>query len=80
MDANCWQLAQWLMRIKDPTKLGLVAVKPAAAHIDANTGAPVAGSGPSGDSTKATCGVEPVSSRQLRGTLIGLGTAPIPWS
>lgn len=80
MDANCRQLAPWLMRNNDPTMLGLLAVKTAAAHIDANTGVPVEGFGPSGDSAKAACWVEPVDSRQLRGTLIGVGTGPIPWA
>lgn len=80
MDATCRQLARWLMRTNDPKMLGLLAVKTAAAHIDANTGAPVDGFGSSGDSAKAACWVEPASSRQLRGTLIGLGTDSIPWA
>ncbi len=77
LDQSCAELARWLTRMPDPTVGGLLAARGIAFHPDVTTGLPVPGVGGNG---AATCIVEPVGDRQLRGTLVGLGAGPVPWS
>lgn len=77
LDHSCAELIRWLTRMSDPTAGGLLATRAVASHPDAISGSPVPGVGGNG---AATCIVETIGQRELRGSLVGLGAGAVPWS
>lgn len=81
LDADCRVIAATATRIPDLTAGGALDVRAVPFHQNAD-GATVTGlpDGPSDVGAQAVCLIGVTGDRLLRGSLFGLGTAPLPWA
>ena len=78
---SCLALVKELTRMPDVTAGGRLKVVPLLQRVDSD-GQPQTMDGPlkSGSFEYGTCAVQVVGAGKLTGTLIGLGTNPVPWT
>ncbi len=81
LDADCRVIAATATRLPDLTAGGALDVRAVPFHQNAD-GATVTGlpDGPSDVGAQAVCLIGVTGDRLLRGSLFGLGTAPLPWA
>lgn len=81
LDADCRVIAGAATRLPDVTAGGALDVRAVPFHQNAD-GATVTGlpDGPSDVGAQAVCLIGVTGNRLLRGSLFGLGTAPLPWA
>ena len=81
LDADCRRIAAAATRLPDVTAGGALDVRAVPFHQNAD-GATVTGlpDGPSDVGAQAVCLIGVTGDRLLRGSLFGLGTAPLPWA
>jgi hypothetical protein len=81
LDADCRAIAASATRLPDLTAGGELDVRAVPFHQNAD-GATVTGlpDGPSDVGAQAVCLIGVTGERLLRGSLFGLGTAPLPWA
>ena len=81
LDADCRAIAATATRLPDVTAGGALDVRAAPFHQNAD-GATVTGlpDGPSDGGAQAVCLIGVTGDRLLRGSLYGVGAAPLPWA